>query len=338
MPHTGRQSNIELLRLVAMLLILVIHADYMSLGFPSRADMVTGPAATTARVAFEALGIMAVNLFVLISGWFGIRWSLRSIGSFLFQVGYFYLGIIIVMLCIGSIDATGFAGIVTDYRTVYWFVPKYLGLYLIAPLLNRFIAAASTRALTLTVAGFYLLQTAGWATEFRWLTYGYTTTSFIGLYLLAAWLRRNHRRIPLAALIAVFALCLAGNTAVGCHTLTKESAQAWFLAYNSPVVVFQAATTLLIFLRIPLGVRPWINRIAASAFAIYLLNDHTLLVPVYHRMVLSQYIGHTSLAALAGIAAVILLWFAAALILDIPRRALWIAIARKIRILRPSAA
>lgn len=333
-----RQSNIELLRLVAMLLILVIHADYMSIGFPSRADMTAEPAATTARIAFEALGIMAVNLFVLISGWFGIRWSLRSIGSFLFQVGYFYLGIIIVMLCIGSIDTTGFAGIVTDYRTIYWFVPKYLGLYLIAPLLNRFIAAAPARSLNLTVAGFYLLQTAGWATEFRWLTYGYTTTSFIGLYLLAAWLRRIRSRIPLAALIAVFALCLAGNAIIGYHTLTIESAQAWFLAYDSPLVVLQAAATLLIFLRIPLGVRPWINRIAASAFAIYLLNDHILLAPVYHRMVLSQYIGHTFPAAFAGIAAVVLLWFAAALILDIPRRALWTAIARKIRILRPSAA
>lgn len=334
MPHTGRQSNIELLRLVAMLLILVIHADYMSLGFPSRADMVTGPAATTARVAFEALGIMAVNLFVLISGWFGIRWSLRSIGSFLFQVGYFYLGIIIVMLCIGSIDT----GHTDDIFTVYWFVPKYIGLYLLAPLLNRFITSASRRTLTLTVAGFYLLQTAGWAAEFRWLSYGYATTSFIGLYLLAAWMRRIHSRIPLAALIAVFALCLAGNTAVGCHTLTKESAQAWFLAYNSPLVVLQAAATLLIFLRIPLGVRPGLNRIAASAFAIYLLNDHILLTPFYHHMVVSQYIGHSTPAALAGIAAVILLWFATALIVDIPRRAIWSTIARRIRILQPSAA
>ena len=38
-----RQSNFELLRIIAMFLVLVVHADYFSLGAPSYQDCVNCP-------------------------------------------------------------------------------------------------------------------------------------------------------------------------------------------------------------------------------------------------------------------------------------------------------
>ena len=71
-----RQLNYELLRILAMLMIVCLH--YLSkgglLGDPSRADM-TATGYTAWLV--EALCLVAVNVYVLISGYFGVD----SLGS-----------------------------------------------------------------------------------------------------------------------------------------------------------------------------------------------------------------------------------------------------------------
>lgn len=66
-----RQINYELLRIIAMLMIVSLH--YLSkgglLGDPSRAKMsATGYAAWL----LEAFCLVAVNVYVLISGYFGV--------------------------------------------------------------------------------------------------------------------------------------------------------------------------------------------------------------------------------------------------------------------------
>lgn len=39
-----RSSNIELLRITAMVLVMVLHADFLSIGSPSATDIVSSPA------------------------------------------------------------------------------------------------------------------------------------------------------------------------------------------------------------------------------------------------------------------------------------------------------
>lgn len=77
----------EILRILAMLMVLIIHADFLSLGGPttrpSGADELVN---SLTRTWIEMLGMVAVNVFVLISGWFGIKASLRGACNFLFQV------------------------------------------------------------------------------------------------------------------------------------------------------------------------------------------------------------------------------------------------------------
>ena len=73
-----RQSNMELLRVVSMLMVLAVHIDGASLGLPRLGGNL---GAMTARDAWqlvtEALAIVGVNCFTLISGYFGIRLRLR---------------------------------------------------------------------------------------------------------------------------------------------------------------------------------------------------------------------------------------------------------------------
>lgn len=64
-----RQSNIELLRIISMLLVLMVHADFFSLGIPSHDLMLASPGQFTFRVLVEFLSILCVDIFVVISGW-----------------------------------------------------------------------------------------------------------------------------------------------------------------------------------------------------------------------------------------------------------------------------
>lgn len=84
-----RQSNIELLRIAAMLLILVLHANFFALGAYEPEDFKTDPLPTATRILFEQAAIYAVNLFVLISGWFGIRTKTKSLTALMFQYAFF---------------------------------------------------------------------------------------------------------------------------------------------------------------------------------------------------------------------------------------------------------
>ena len=65
-----RDSNMELLRIIAMIGILVLHADYFALGFPKMGDCSSSPLFT---IFIESIFIISVNLFVLLSGWYGIK-------------------------------------------------------------------------------------------------------------------------------------------------------------------------------------------------------------------------------------------------------------------------
>lgn len=75
---TPRQSNIELLRIVAMLFVLILHADYMALKAPTLAEITGAPFQSALPIFAETASIVAVNVFVMISGWFGLRATVRG--------------------------------------------------------------------------------------------------------------------------------------------------------------------------------------------------------------------------------------------------------------------
>lgn len=81
-----RLSNMELLRVIAMFMILVIHANMVSIPKPSYIELAEQPYSVITRYFFESLGICGVNIFVLISGWFTIKTRAKSFLSFFFQI------------------------------------------------------------------------------------------------------------------------------------------------------------------------------------------------------------------------------------------------------------
>ena len=57
-----RQSNMELLRIIAMFLVLLVHADFFSLGAPSASDCVNAPVESSLKVFFQAIICMSFRM------------------------------------------------------------------------------------------------------------------------------------------------------------------------------------------------------------------------------------------------------------------------------------
>ncbi len=203
-----RQLHYELLRIAAMLMIVSLH--YLSkgglLGDPARADMT---AAGYTAWFVEAFFLVAVNVYVLISGYFGVDarggmtngknvsfrevmrrplriWKQVLFYSVLFGCGAFVIGAREFDLY--QLFSYCFP-IVTEH---YWFATSYVILCLAMPFLNAGIAYMDQRELKYLLCGFLLLFSVSKTVipmQLPWDKYGYDSLWFVILYLTGAYLR-----------------------------------------------------------------------------------------------------------------------------------------------------
>ena len=272
-----RQSNIELLRIVAMFLVLVVHADFMALGEPTFDEMNTQPLPSVIRVFIQSCAIVCVNVFVLISGWFGIRPNVRSVSKFLFQCFFFLL-----FLCLISLFGIGWGKLSVDYLFMkgdYWFVMAYLGLLIIAPLMNAFIEKASKKQMLVFLLCFYIFQTLyGWVIfSADFIMNGYSTFSFIGLYMLGRYVRLYPSKFTTLSSLKSLGIYFSINiflTIISVLLLLFDQAyylQKVVMSYVNPFTILASLYLLLGFVKMQFTSN-FINWIAASSFAVYLLH------------------------------------------------------------------
>ena len=315
-----RQSNIELLRIFAMFLVLVVHADFWSTGFPSSEDMIHNPVATTVKTFIESISVVCVNVFVMISGWFGIRPTAKGFCNFLFQCAYFLIGIYVVLLLTGqtTFSMKGVLGCLclTDAN---WFIRAYAALYIISPILNTYIENTNSVNLRNTLIFFFVFQSIwGWSGAAKFVEGGYSTFSFIGLYLLARYVRLYCRNSVTRWGGVIYMTTIVLNT-------------VWFLMghegayqYCNPLVILGSLGLLLFFNNLKINSNKIINWVAKSAFAVFLLHTNPNIgIPYFQKYVKILYNEHSGIDCLFMILILLILIYLLAIILDQPRKYLW---------------
>ena len=274
-----RQSNMELLRIVAMFLVLVVHADFFSLGTPTQESCQATPLFAWGQFFVQSMAIVCVNVFVLLSGWFAIKPRWKSFLNFMFQCFFFSIGTYLVCLCVGlselSLQGIASCFFLTDF---YWFIIAYIGLYLFAPVVNTFIETAGRVALRNFLVAFFVFQTLyAWCSNgAMFLLSGTNTLSFIGLYALARYIRLYPSKYTTLSSKKYFFLFLLMALICGTAIYLLTSCGAEFLigrfyTYVSPVVIISSLFLLLAFSRLNITSK-FINWVASSCFAVYLLH------------------------------------------------------------------
>lgn len=274
-----RNSNMELLRLLAMFMVLVYHADFLSLGVP-KMDFAMNASQwidSSLRFLIQSACVVCVNVFVMLSGWFGIRPKLDRLISFLFQVTFFTIVGIFVNVMLGGRHLC-----FDDLKNLFmlndnlWFPKSYLLLYLFSPVLNAFVERTSKRHFRILLIGIIAFQMVyGWLSRgVAWYMGGYSCIFFMELYLLARYVRLHvdYLHYSKKFIILSYAICCVVIACIWMCLMAKNIDVTRFLnVYTQPFAILGALLLLMLFSKFNYQSKK-INKIAGSCFAVYLFH------------------------------------------------------------------
>lgn len=330
-----RQVSIELLRIVAMLMVLTLHANFMAFGKPTSSSALSADGIL--RTMLQSFSVCAVNVFVMISGWFGIRATIKGFANFMWQVFYF-VGLAYLIFYVVNDTPITFKNALSLfglYNGGGWFVASYIGLYIISPVLNSFLSPP--HYLTHKKSAFYILV-AFFAFELLWgntlsagfVLSGYSTFSFIGIYLLAGLLKRINLKVSSLMAFLVFIGCTLLNSVlyIIATRLNLVAITPILFNYINPLVIASSASLLLAFAKMPdiksNFMRKVILWVGSSCFAAYLLHVGTpASFSAYLEAVQQIYTGHTQILGSLLVAIFVFSVFLLAVLLDQPRKLIW---------------
>jgi hypothetical protein len=275
-----------------------------------------------------------VNVFVLISGWFGIKCKVVRLLSLLFQTVFFATIIYVVLVICDShryLNFDSFSTIFFFHSNDYWFIKAYIGLYIFSPLINAYIETTSKQQLEKFLILFFVFQTIyGWLNLFgaHWFEGGFSMISFIGLYVLARYVRMyvNLNR-SMGFYLSIYLVIGLG---LGLLSLLLAFLGipifGRLLTYTNPLVIIMSLALLLSFSKLRFQ-NIFVNKMASSCLAIYLLHANELLLrPYYFAGVENISNTHIGIVVLLLDVLWIIMWALGGIVLDSLRKLSWSAV------------
>ena len=195
-----RDANIELLRIVAMLMIITLHFNYRS-----NALLVLGEPASNVQIfatVLEAIAITGVNVYVLISGYYlsSSKVKFSKILLLILQVYFYTLLISGAMMFVGAYSVKPEDKLDRALRYLfpissehYWFVTAYVIMYVLAPVMNAAVNTLKRKQLKTVIIGlltWFCFINSIVPAKFGTDRMGYDFGWFICLYLIAAYIRK----------------------------------------------------------------------------------------------------------------------------------------------------
>lgn len=292
-----RMYNIELLRIVSMLLVILTH--FWGHGI----DLIAIEPFTFAYYIgwlFKGMSLVSVNLYVLISAFFlcESKFSLKKLVLICLEVEFYSITLYFISLFmkwtvfspLGCIKA-----MLPIMSSEYWFATAYVGLLLLTPILNFTIKHMNRRQHEFSIIVLSLLFSVLPNMFFysRWLNFGEGTgiVWLCVLYFVGSYIRRYiYGKIWSNMVVSVLAIIALGLPflsriviAWGTKTIFGHVVGAGlFFSFNS-VLIYPASVLMFIAflnMRVPQRLGQVINWIASATFGVYLIHDNTCLSTV----------------------------------------------------------
>lgn len=283
--HTtiARNSNIEFLRILCMLMVVILHFN----NHGANTGIVNMPSQLTPALTWgflvESFCIIAVNCFLLISGFFSISLKWRSVLKFYLQC--FFIGMFAYLLYVWLSPATIscaaiFERLLAFTHNGWWFVVSYVGLMLVSPIINRAVDGLSKRQM-LSALGLYAIVIIylGWYQQVEPTHNGCSLINFIFIYLVGRYIGKyveigdiqRYRWLWLLGYVLT-ALIIFALVMLRYHCGWEIR---YVFDYNHPLVIIAAVMLFLFALSFSFKSRA-INWIASSVFSTYLLQESIL--------------------------------------------------------------
>ena len=316
-----RESQFELLRIVAMAMIVALHFNgvVMQMFQPVSKCSFSG---MWGAETLEAVAIVGVNLFVLISGYFGIRLSAKGIAKYVGWVLWYSILLFLLYSCwhpefyTHKTSKLAFLGIT---HSTQWFVTAYFVLMALSPVLNAAIRRTSfSQHRWIALALIAVNCTVGWWLEVDFNKSGYTVYHLVMVYFFGHTLREcleRYRQLPWRWICAVVYMASVAGVVLMMQSMDYYKA----IAYCNPVVLLESMAFFVVFATMHFRSRA-VNWMASSAFAVYLIHMHFAVYPnVLRPALLSLYASQSEVMFTVWATLMAIVLYAVCILVDKPR-------------------
>lgn len=293
-PVKNRMANMELLRILAMMMVILLHY----LGKGGLLTDLTLPLEAKGYTAWllEAFAIVAVNVYMLISGYFLVEshFKVSRLLGLILQALFYSIFVPAVLLVTGVLKINEISMYQILYYVFptqmehYWFLTAYVVMYLFSPLLKVAVHHINRKQHLLVIGGLLTFVSLGKSllpVRLEMDRFGYDAVWFMCVYLVAAYIRlygisffKNKKVSGFWYLLGTAGIF--GITMVLHFCYLKWDVFEYFLKaaydYNHILNLFAAVALFyaFYFIRIPEGkITRFICRISPFTFGVYLLHE-----------------------------------------------------------------
>lgn len=284
-----RISKFEFLRVIAMYLIVLHHSIIHGALNINPTQLKWHPINATVLSVLESGGKIGVFLFVLITGYFMIhsKITLKKVVKLWLPIFFWSL---ILYLAMGEIAGYSYTikGLIKSIFpiifTQYWFMTAYFFMYLLIPFLNIIIKNINSKKRTIYAVILGVVLIISDAHSLFNNNAGSILVTFCVVYCWGGLIRIYHSKIKQSLttkLMGIFILLelmgielpLIGFLVTGREQLLNISGK--FIVAPSTLFMVLIAVTFFIYVSFwKDNYYPWINKIAATTFGIYLISDN----------------------------------------------------------------
>lgn len=291
-----RNSNFEILRIASMFLIVLHHFSVHGVANAGNFDRFLGGSANILMSELLAsLGKVAVIVFVFISGFYLIKskFKLQRIISLIWNI-FFYSVIILIFSYVilgGNISVKDV--IVSFFPTTYgeyWFITDYVLLMVFTPFINKFMLENSKRGnqyylfvliLVSSLLPTLFVKSALSNNELLLFLLFYSIGAYVRLYVGNnddKHLRKIAKKYLYLGMLMIFGGIVVLNILA---VLSKKTAFVslgmHLIALDSIFTLILAIGLFLYVVTLPPFTNRYINLIAKSALAVYIISDNPLI-------------------------------------------------------------
>jgi surface polysaccharide O-acyltransferase-like enzyme len=280
-----RQSNFEILRIIAMLLIVFHHYNVNSGLVPIINANVSERCLNINTIVSQCMafgGKMGISVFLLISGYFMIDKQMKwiKVAKLLLQIMFYNIVIYTIFSLSGyHYDFKSAISVFVPFLLDFTgnFIANYLLVYILSPLINKWMNVLSQKEWLFLLSiflGYFVIL----GTFFNLNTWNYFGWAFT-MYLLGGYIKRFD--LPLSRSFWGFSsvLCICGTWLgiIAVDFFFPKIREGGFWIYliadcNKITVLSIALSLFMFFKRTSIPYHPFINRIAASAFGVLMIH------------------------------------------------------------------
>lgn len=275
-----RKSNIELIRIIAMIFIIIHH-------YALHGGLLT----ITSYSANKYIGAICflngkigVNLFILISGYFLVnsKFEIKKLLKITLQVFSYTIPLFMLFVLIKN-DITKEL-IKKTFLPItygaYWFITIYIGLYILSPFINKFIKSVSQKNLQVLFIILFILfcviptitSTTKFMGNLQWFIFMYMLGAYIQLYGINK-IKKSTLKWWVIGLYIVYAIVVCGITYIS-QTDVKQFSRIYQVIEMNYLIPFLISIFMfLLFENLNVSNNKFINLLGKTSFGVYLFHD-----------------------------------------------------------------